>query len=244
MPLFPGKAVDRQAETLAVDRQTCRRAGSSLTQPPDSLSGEMAVRVSALRVGELKPLSRGGLLLLAARCAMRVEPWMPPGTTTLWRKGLTFVAAAAFSAPTHSRDAAKLERELSDRGADACNRLDATDEPLGQCMNYATSTLGAAVEATALDMGAPLKKAVLDAAMLSKSIGAVLAHAGRVRGRLPRGLDAVDVAVLAFWDAIRTDIPVIAARTGELETAKDRVEALRKLAPLWTGRPPGWLHRR
>jgi hypothetical protein len=204
----------------------------------------MAVRSVALKVGELKPLSRPGLLLLAARCAVRVEPWMPPGSATLWREGLAYVTTAAFSAPPRSKEASKLERKLSDRGADACNRLDAPDEPLGQCMNYATSTLGAAALATSLDMGAPLKKAVLDAAMLSKSIGAVLAHAGRVRGRRPPGLDAVDVAVLAFWDAIRRDIPGLAARTSELETAKDRVEVLRKLAPLWVGRPPSWLHRR
>ena len=198
----------------------------------------MTLQVWALKVGELKPLSRGGLLLLAARCAIRVEPWLPPGADALWHLGLTHVAAVAFDAPAPSKPAAKLARELSNRGAKASSLLAATDEPLGQCMNYAALALGAAVEATSLDGGSTLKKAVLASAKLSASIAAVLGHAGRVR--VPTGKDPVAVACVAIWDAIRADITSVAAASADLEIAKDRIRALREHAALWVGRPPRW----
>jgi hypothetical protein len=198
----------------------------------------MSLRIWAIKIGELKPLSRGGLLFLSVRCAMRVEPWLPKGVTTLWREGLEYVATAAFDRPTNSDVARDLARELSDRGAAACNRLQVTDEPLGQCMNYTTLTLATAVEAASLDAGPALKKAVIDSAKLSASIPAVLAHAKRIIA--PPGQDPVEVACLAIWNAIRADIPSVAVATSELETAKDRIGSLRRCAPLWVGRTPTW----
>lgn len=198
----------------------------------------MTLRVWALKVGELKPLSRGGLLLLTARCAMRVEPWLPPGADALWHEGLTHVVGAAFNEPAPSKPAVILARELSNRGASACNLLAATDEPLGRCMNYAAVTLAAAVEATNLDAGPTLKKAVIASAKLSASIAGVLAHAGRVR--VPTGKDPVAIACVAMWDAIRADIPAVAAASSELEIARDRIGALREHAALWVDRPPDW----
>jgi hypothetical protein len=198
----------------------------------------MTVRVWAVKVGELKPLSRGGLLWLAARCAMRVEPWIPPGAESPWHDGLEHVAAAAISKPARSDVARLLGSELSNRGAAACNRLAATDEALGRCMNYAALTLATALDATALDAGPDLKKTVIDSAKLSASIAAVLAHAGRVRVR--KGEDPVDVACLAIWDAIRADIKALAEGTLELEVATDRLGALRTHAPLWVGGRPAW----
>jgi len=201
----------------------------------------MSLRVWALKVGELRPLSRAGLLLLSARCAMRVEPWLPPGMGALWQDGLEQVASAAFEMPARSNPATTLARALSNRGAQACHRLAPTDEPLGRCMNYATQTFAAAVEASALEAGPALKKAVIDSAKLSASVAGVLAHAGRIR--VPTGQDPVDVACVAMWDAIRADIPMLAAVTSELETATSRVQALRELAPLWPGRAPAWARR-
>lgn len=202
----------------------------------------MTMREWALKVGELKLLSRGGLLLLTARCAMRVEPWLPTGADALWHEGLAHVVAAAFNEPAPSKPAAILARELSNRGATVCNLLAATDEPLGRCMNYAASTLAAAVAATSLDAGPTLKKAVIDSAKLSASIAGVLAHAGRVR--VPSGKDPVDIACVAIWDAIRADIPAVAAASPELEVASDRIRGLREHAALWVGPPPDWASRR
>ena len=72
----------------------------------------------------------------------------------------------------------------------------------------------------------------------SASIAGVLAHAGRVV--VPIGKDPVEVACLAMWDAIRADIPVVATVASDLETAKHRVAALRKCAPLWFDGMPDW----
>jgi hypothetical protein len=201
----------------------------------------MTLRVWALKIGELRPLSRGGLLLLTVRCAMRVEPWLPPGLDALWLDGFEHVASTAFEMPARSNPATTLARALSNRGAEACNRLAPTDEPLGRCMNYATQTLAAAVRAAGLEAGPVLKKAVIDSAKLSASVAGVLAHAGRVR--VATGNDPVAVACVAMWDAIRADIPVLAAVTSELGTAANRVQALRELAPLWPGRAPAWVRR-
>lgn len=105
-------------------------------------------------------------------------------------------------------------------------------------MNYATQTLAQAVEAASLDFGSPMKKAIIDTAKFSASIAALLAHAGRVRA--PRGADAIDVACIAMWDAIRSDITALTGASSELESAKDRVRAVRDCAPFWVGRAPSW----
>jgi hypothetical protein len=86
-----------------------------------------------------------------------------------------------------------------------------------------------------------MKKAIIEAAKLSASIAAVLAHAGRVD--VPPGVDAVDAACVAMWDAIRADIPVLAGRQADLKNAEDRVRALRDCAPFWVGSAPGWARR-
>jgi hypothetical protein len=200
----------------------------------------MTLRIWAIKLGELKPLSRAGLLLLGARCAMRVEPWLPPDAGPLWSRGLEHVVGAAFSA-ADADAAAKLRRALSDRGAIASNALAATDVPLGRCMNYATQTLARAIDATCLDDGAPIKKAIIETAKYSASIAGVLAHAGRVV--VPSGVSAVDAACVAMWDAIRADISVLAGASSALENADDRVRALRECAAQWAGGVPVWVTR-
>jgi hypothetical protein len=191
----------------------------------------MSVKKWAIKPGELKPLSRSSLLIWAARNAMRTEAWRPPGVKSSWDAALRLLVARAFD----DADRAKvkpLARDLGDRGADACNRRDGKPtEALGQCMNYATQTLGCALAATLLPDGPALAKALIDVAKYAGSIPAVLAHAGLVRA--PKGNDPVDVAALAMWSAMRTDLAACAAITAPLSASRART-----LAPLW---PPGAL---
>ncbi len=192
----------------------------------------MTMRTWALKPKELKPLARSGLLLLAARCAFRVEPWIPKNGKSLWRDNLAFVVAAALAPPTKVKDVAARERALGDCGASACNRLMRTDEPLGRCMNYAMGTLATAVEATSLDERAA-RKLVIDAAKYSASIFAVWAHAGRVR--VKPGQDAVELSATVVWAAIRADIEPLAV----LQTQPPlTVASLR--TPVWLGAAPSW----
>lgn len=187
----------------------------------------MSVKAWALKVGELRPLGDHALLFLAARCAMRVEPWCPAGARADWKRGLDAVCEGGAAS-------SNLVRALSDRGATACNRLAATDEPLGRCMNYSTQTLCVALEAAGpADRGTRCKR-VIAAAKLASSIGAVLAHAGRVSA--PRGTDAVTFACTAMWDAIRADIAAIAGAPAGLTPV-----ALRAVAPLWAAGKPRWV---
>ncbi|NUP06286.1 MAG: hypothetical protein HOW73_09535 [Polyangiaceae bacterium] len=106
-------------------------------------------------------------------------------------------------------------------------------------MNYATQTLVRAIDAAGIDGAAPAKKAIIEAAKLSASIAAVLAHAGRID--VAPGSSALDVACVAMWDAIRADIPVLAEASSTVEGADDRVRALRDCSPLWVGDVPRWV---
>lgn len=196
----------------------------------------MTVRRWALRPGELKALTRGGLLLLAARCAMRAEPWRPPGSARPWTDGLAFVVGAALApAPAVVADARARARAISDLGARAYHRLAATDEPAGSCANHAAQALSLALEAAAVGDRPALVKAIIDVAKQSASIGPVLAHAGRVGGA-----DPVEAACAAVWGAIRADVTLLAAQSDAIARAKRPVQALRTCAPLWVGAPPAW----
>ncbi len=201
--------------------------------PPTKIGGgpsgttiEAAVSMGkwALKPGRLKPLSREGLLLLAARCAMRVEPWRPPGQDDLWQENLDFVVAAAGQNPTDLEEARRRMRRLSDAGALSSHQ--AGDEPLGRCHNYAACTLAEAVKATSLEARPALVKTTIDTAKLSVSIFAVWAHAGRVE--VPEG-DPVEVACTTAWSAIAGDVEILAPLTDKSFS----VGALRDRAPLW-----------
>ncbi len=183
-------------------------------------------------------MSRSGLLLFAARCAMRIEPWVPDGATAFWSSGLRHVITAAFEPTTTTAAGTRLARELSDRGAMACNALATTDEPLGRCYNYATQTLVTAVEACGVEALPSLKKAIITTAKCSAAIPAVLAHAGRVR--VPKGADPVERACVTMWDAIRADIAAVAAAVSAIERAKNRPRTLHACAALWIGTRPAW----
>lgn len=201
----------------------------------------MSVRSWSIKPGELKRLSRSGLLLLAGRCALRVQPWVPPGAEAAWSDGLAFVVDAACAEPTDPQGTLVRARGIRDLGARACNRLEATDEPLGRCMNYAMGALAEAIEATTLPLGPVLKKAVIEAAKQSASIAAVLAQAGRVGGCGER--DAVEVACLATWEAMRADVLFLERVTERLDDAGDAIAALRAVAPLWPSGAPTWAHQ-
>ena len=190
----------------------------------------MSLRTTALKPGELRPLSRTGLLLVAARCALRVETWLPGPPTAHWKDTLAGVVAAAFALPAKHAST----RTLSDWGASACNRLKATNEPLGRCMNYATQTLVTAVEATSLAERPALVKAVIDTAKLSASITAIWAHAGRTTP------DTLDTVCATTWTAIRSDVALLILGHDDVESAKNQVGALRKLGPLWPKPTPSW----
>ena len=157
------------------------------------------------------------------------------------RRGWATAGPRAFDEPSAARAVPAGVRALRNLGAQACNRLAPTDAPLGRCMNYATSTVVAAVEATALPLGAPLKKAVIDVAKLSASIPGVLANAGRVP--LPRVGSAVEVACVEAWDAIRAEVSLMAEGPPRVEASRDRLDALRTLAPLWPAGVPAWAKR-
>lgn len=194
----------------------------------------MTMKAWAVKPGELRRLARGPRLVWAARCAIRVDAWRPPGVEAEWAEGLRRLVAAADAAPG-AIDVAALARALGDRGAIACNQRDGTaDEALGRCMNHATQTLAGALAATALADAPALGKAVIGVAKLAGSIPAVLAHAGATVA--PAGRDAVEVAAPAIWGAMRGDLEACAtARAGAT------VDEVRALAPLW---PPGtraWL---
>ncbi|MFO0748447.1 MAG: hypothetical protein U1F43_22695 [Myxococcota bacterium] len=151
-------------------------------------------------------------------------------------------AFAPDDAPAPVRAARALSRALSDAGADETNRTDDTpDEPIGRCRGYAHDVLAEAIDATTMADRKALVKQVGAVAKYAGSIAAVLGHAGRVRA--PAGEDAVDWACGAMWAAIRADVAALVALGAippRLSAARDRVAALRKLAPFWPGRRPAW----
>ena len=196
----------------------------------------MSLRAWALKPSEVKALSRAGLVLLAGRCARRVEPWCPREARADWRRALSLVTASAKGRPPDRDAALRLARRLGDAGARACNARDGTpDELLGRGMNYATGTLALALEAAVEPERATVLRLVLDAAKQSTAFAALHAHAGRVRA--PAGTDAVTVACVRVWDEVRRDVAVLVA--GEA-AALQRAAPIDALRGLWTGRPPPW----
>jgi len=83
----------------------------------------MSLKVWALKPGELKRLDRGGLVLLAVRCSLRVEPWVPPSAAKTFAYALREIAKAAFAPPLDESSISSLRRELSNLGTSACNSL-------------------------------------------------------------------------------------------------------------------------
>lgn len=200
----------------------------------------MSVRIWSVKVGELRALDSGLLLVFGARCGLRVSPWLPKTATAHWKTALDIVLASAAGEVANAARVRQVARALSDSGSIACNKLDGTpDEARGRCMSYATSSLVEVLEATRIPELGLRKKALLDSAKLSASIPAVLAHAGLIAAT-PGG-DAVTQAATAIWDAIRADLPVIAglAPGRRLNPAK-----LKSLGPLWPGGQPSWVPAR
>ncbi|MCB9564225.1 MAG: hypothetical protein H6708_27860 [Kofleriaceae bacterium] len=179
----------------------------------------MSVRAWSIKPGELKPLGRDGLLVLAARAAMRVEGHAPASARAAWRDGLALVVGAAVRAPAGQAGAAALARRLRDARASACHRLAVSDAPAGACANHATCALAAAGEAAALADRAAVARAVIEAAKQAASIPAVLGHAGRIRA--PRGRDPVEYAAVTTWDAIRADVAAVAVALPAIARARD-----------------------
>jgi hypothetical protein len=200
----------------------------------------MGLAAWAIKSSELRPLSDAGLLLFAARCAMRIEPWRPAGMKRLWSDGLSVLTSAARGEPVAPEQATSLRRAISNRGAIACTDIQSSDEPLGRCMNYATGALALGIDATRTPNRAKRVAIVGMAAKHAGSIPAVLAHAGRVRGK--SGEDPVESACLFLWRAMRGDIPLLARTEPHLLAlgSKSAVRALAAVGPLWPSRPPAW----
>jgi hypothetical protein len=198
----------------------------------------MGLREWAVKPVELKALTRSGLFLFSARCALRAEPWLPAIAAAIWADALRFLVGAAFGDHVDAAEIMRRQTALSDCGARACNGLARADEPRGRCISYATSTLAMAVRSTGLDARPALVKETILVAKLAASIGATWAHAGRVK--VGGGKDAVDLVCTRTWSEIRRDIPLVAAHTPAVEASKDRVRALRELAPLWARGEPAW----
>lgn len=157
----------------------------------------MSLKTWAIKPGELRGLERDALLRLMTRFCERVAPWAPPGP--LFQKELKRLQRG------DGTDLRARVRALADAGAMACNRLEATDEPKGRCLNYAASTLSTALECLALPMGAPLKKQVILCAKLAASIPAVLAHAHEP--------SRVDERCVEFWELLRSDVRDLQSRS-------------------------------
>ncbi|MEM9159090.1 MAG: hypothetical protein AAGB46_08575 [Verrucomicrobiota bacterium] len=185
----------------------------------------MNLKAWAIKLRDLKQLSRTGLLSLGYRCALRVEPWIPPDSAALWNRGLEYVVKSIRSGVNDS-SAGQLTRQLSDCGAIACNETSRIDETLGRCMNYATLTLALTIDATSIKEDKELKKVIIDIAKHSASIPAILGHANRVVA--PTGEDPVDHASISVWDLIRADIQRI-EKISDMSSIKD----LRDLRDIW-----------
>lgn len=200
----------------------------------------MSVKQWAIKAGEVKPLDRAGLLLLGARVALRFESWVPAGAETSFRAVLAGVVQAAVAGTALPVALRTERRALSDRGALACNRLDATDEPAGRAHNYAALVLTAVAQgADALDRPTTLKS-VLEAAKYAGSIAAIWAHAGRVHEAQGTAQNPVDLACERTWAALREDVVLIVREREALVAAPDPLAALLALEPHWQPPLPSW----
>lgn len=234
---------------LVALRRAGRRAGvvpcgfaASVETRVQGGTDTMSVRGWAIKPGELKPLDRRGRLLFAARCAVRVEPWVPESALRSWQAGLASLVNHASSEPRAAADVKREARALGDQGARAQNAHEAIDGPSASAFGYAVATLTEAIAATALPAGTELTKQVILSAKMAASIAALMAHAGRAGAPVgSAGADIVEAAAVTTWGAMRADIPLLAALVQAAPEALD-VATLRELGPLWPGlrEAPPW----
>lgn len=201
----------------------------------------MTMRAWAIKPQELRPLTRAQLVMLAARCAARLEPCLaamwPDAARTVrarWSDGLDHVVAAANLPPTRTGIRTRA-RALLDTGAQAERVLTRRDETDAECVNQMMNALAAAVEATGAAARPALIRAVIDTAKHGASIAALLAHAGRVPRPTRGGGDAVEHACTVAWSAVRADVAwLIRGRV------PDERLTLIAFGALWPGRVPAW----
>lgn len=189
----------------------------------------MSLKVWQLRPTELRPLGTEALLVLGARSALRVEPFVEREALATWKNAFALLLAPAPDGAALG----KMEKLLGALGARAANaRAGARPEALGRCMNHATSALAAlcALAAAPVAEVAAYRKGIADAVMYAGSIPALVAHAGLVPGSVPE-------LAGPYWSAVRSDLPVLAS-LANLPATKG---ALAKVAPLWPEGPPLWL---
>jgi hypothetical protein len=186
----------------------------------------------ALSATQLKPLDSAGLLFFALRNARRAAPWWSDEARERCERLCARVLDAARDQPVDAAATRALTRSVLDASAAQVQRATTAEEPLVRATNYAVCALDAAVEA-ALAAERPTRvKAVIHSAKYCASLVISLAHAGALDEQAPRA-DAVDRAGDAVWNAIRSDIALVAQRPAQLET----LHALDALGPLWDGDP-------
>lgn len=219
----------------------------SSAAPNSATLALVTVATFVLRPSELSSLDVAGLLLLSARVALRVHPWLPREAEPWADRALDSVVAAARGAPLARAKFNELHARLSASGARAAN-ADAVD---GRWRNYAAIAVCSALIVTQQTERKPLVRAVIDAAKFACSIAAGLAHEKRVTEAPPEQSTLVDFVCERTWSQLRRDIALIAAvaRTaGEryanpearsLDAITD-AHALRALAPLWDEPSPSW----
>lgn len=200
----------------------------------------MSVKQWAIKAGEVKALDRAGLLLFGARVSLRVEPWVPSGALDRFRSLLEALVRAGLAGEVLEAGLMPERRKLRDQGALACNRLAASDEPVGRAHNYATSVLATVLEGADAPARNDTRKHVLEAAKYAGSIAAIWGHAGRVVEVAGTGLNPVDFACEQTWAALREDLALIVLHREALAAALDPLADLKALAPLWPLPAPSW----
>lgn len=158
-----------------------------------------------LRAGELKQFDRAGIVVVAVRLALRVEPFVRQENLTVWRSSVDAVVLAPAE-PLPAEQAAAMARQLSDISTLAVSRgSTAMADVCGKSAGDAV--VGALDVAAAIDRPAAVK-AVIATASYAGNIPAKLAHDGFTDERSHRsGIDAI---AGAYWDAVREDHRVIA----------------------------------
>jgi hypothetical protein len=186
----------------------------------------------ALSATQLKPLDSAGLLVFALRNARRASPWWSDDARERCEQLCGLVLAAARNEPVEATATRALTRSVLDASAAQVQRAIETEDPFARATNFAVCALDAAVEAALAADRAPRVKAVIHSAKYCASLVISLAHAGALDEQSPHD-DTVTRAGDAVWNAIRSDIALVAQRPAQLET----IEAIDALAPLWDGDP-------
>lgn len=193
--------------------------------------------IGALRPGELKRLDRARLLLLGARCALRVKPWLLARSLPAWGKAMSFLLLAIDQAPPAVDASAEMKSLLETLAFSQCS-ID--DKVTIKCNSYAVSTLASAIEVAPLELSPGLIKGIVSTAKLSASVFTSRAHAKVSTG--DQTISFVDEVIEAVWNTIRTDIELVSKAPLRPSTLHSERQSslLTQVGPLWPEGEPSW----